>query len=726
VGLLLTTQQALIDLRHSRDREQRVLEGIVRFSERVLPSVREQGFWDSVVDGATETFECESCLALELGGDDVVLLAARGPRPTLGADLMAVGRLIRDCLQRRISFLEEGELPALSFAWGGLATLMIAPIHVVDGAKSQVLVAAVSTRKKSFFSTFDALCLPGMRVFASHVEVLHEMFHARHSIAEHVAELDRSNAALAEANQSLRLRMEEQARAEAAVRESASKYRQLFEDSADGMALVSSDTQVIVESNTALCVMCDLAPNQLIGAQLTSILVQRESSAAAQGRYEGDALVREEWLRVSSAPELPVEIRVSTLQTDGLDYDLCVFRDLSYRQRAEAEQDALRAQLAQAQRMESIGRLAGGVAHDFNNLLTVISGNTELLLEVPDLSGDSSELLAEVREASRRARALTQQLLMFSRKQVIKPLPGDMNRTIVASFRIYRSLIGEDISLCFDPCQEPTPIFVDDQQFDQLLSNLLINARDAIHAVEAASRRCEIHVSTSVIRQGSPLGAPAVRLVVRDDGIGMDEATLQSIFEPFFSTKERGQGTGLGLSTVLGVVHQNHGRIEVTSEVGAGATFSVYWPLMEHGRAAGTGPATPAGPTRGTERVLLVEDDAAVRRVQGRLLSRLGFAVTECSSGASALKVIDQGTQVDILVTDVVMPQMNGRELAAAIQQRIPGLPVLFVSGYTDDIVARQGVVREGVALLEKPFTQAALGARVRELLDWKGPTGRE
>jgi PAS domain S-box-containing protein len=721
VGLLLTTQQALIDLRHKRDREQRVLDGIVRFSERVLPAASEPAFWESVVDAGTETFECESCLAVELVGDGVVLLAARGPRPCSAHELGIAGRLIADSLRRRLSFVEEAELAGLSFAGGGVATVMLAPIHRAEGGPSRALVASVSTRKKPFFPTFDALCVPGLRMFASHVDVLHQMLRTRQRIAGQVTELDRSNAALAEANRNLEQRMEERLRAEAAVRESESKYRQLFEDSADGMALVAVDTLAIVECNTALCVMCHQAPTQLIGERLAGLLVPRAAAAQGQGRYEADLLVLEESLRVPNAPPVPVEIRVSRLRADGRDYDLCMFRDLSYRQRAEAEQEALRAQLAQAQRMESIGRLAGGVAHDFNNLLTVISGNTDMLLEAPDLSSDSVDLLSEVREGSRRARALTQQLLMFSRKQVIKPLAGDMNRTIVASLRIYRSLIGEDVSLRFDPCEDPTPIFVDEQQFDQLLSNLLINARDAIHQVDAASRRCEIQVSTSVVRQGSPLGGPAVRLVVRDTGIGMDEATLQIIFEPFFTTKGVGQGTGLGLATVLGVVHQNHGRIEVESKVGAGSTFSVYWPLLEAEQAEDAAPSSPPRSPRGTEHVLLVEDDSRVRRLEGRLLRRLGFAVTECDSGESALGVLDQVMPVDILVTDVVMPQMNGRELADVVRRRIPGLPVLFVSGYTDDIVARQGVVREGVSLLEKPFTQAALGTSVRELLDGRG-----
>jgi CheY-like chemotaxis protein len=370
--------------------------------------------------------------------------------------------------------------------------------------------------------------------------------------------------------------------------------------------------------------------------------------------------------------------------------------------------------------MESIGRLAGGVAHDFNNLLMVICGNTELMKTDPSLPLRHQEAIAEVLEASRRAQALTQQLLMFSRKQVIRPVPTELNRQIEESLRLYRRLIGEDITLTFSPCLDETPVLADQQQFDQLLGNLLLNARDAIHEQPVNTRVSEIRVSTQLVRVGSPLhaGAPAVRLTVADTGVGMDDETRQNIFEPFFTTKEVGKGTGLGLSTVLGVIQQNHGVIEVESAPGRGSTFHVYWPMHREVAAPVVEEASLL-PTTGSEHVLLVEDEDQVRTFMVRGLNRLGFSVTACSSGEHALQMLADGAPPpDVLVTDVVMPRMNGSQLADKVQAHFPGLPVLFVSGYTDDIVAQQGIVREGVELLEKPFSPDTLGRRIRRLLD--------
>ena len=309
---------------------------------------------------------------------------------------------------------------------------------------------------------------------------------------------------------------------------------------------------------------------------------------------------------------------------------------------------------------------------------------------------------------------------MFSRKQVIRPELTDLNRQIESSLRIYRRLIGEDISLYFSPCPDDAPVMADKQQFDQLLGNLLLNARDAIHESAEHDRVSEIRVSTRLMRTGSPLdgGGPAVRLTVADTGRGMDEATRQNIFEPFFTTKEVGKGTGLGLATVLGVVQQNLGTIEVTSEPGRGSVFEVYWPLHQ-AKPVAPAPPEPPPPSTGTERVLLVEDEDQVRTFMVRGLRGLGFSVTAYESGETAVRQMARGVlKPDILVTDVVMPGMNGRQVAEALRAQLPDLPVLFVSGYTDDIVAQQGIVREGVELLEKPFSPDILGRRIRQILD--------
>jgi signal transduction histidine kinase len=592
VSLLLSTQQELIGVRDRRDREHKVLEGIVRFSERVAPATDEGAFWERVVDAAVETFECESCLAVELEQGALRVLASRGPRPASQEEQRSLATLLSDCANWRTSLIEGDALRALRFQGGGVATVMLATVHQSDSGPLRALVAAVTARKKPFFPQSDALSVPGLRMFASHVHVLHEMLSSRQLIANQVAALDRSNAEL---------------------------HQRMLEQ-----------------------------------------------------------------------------------------------------QRAAQEQDRLRQELAQSRRMESIGRLAGGVAHDFNNMLMVICGNTELMQLDSALPQQHQESLAQVLAASQRAQALTQQLLMFSRKQVIRPVPVQLNQLIEDSLRIYRRLIGEDIRLDFAPCAEPTPALADRQQFDQLLGNLLLNARDALHAT--AGRAKEVRVTTRIVREASPLasGAPAVCIDVRDTGIGMDERTRQNIFEPFFTTKEVGKGTGLGLATVLGVIQQNHGTVEVRSAPGEGSTFSVYWPLSEASEAAPADvrPVPPAAPAR-HEHVLLVEDEDQVRNFMAKGLEHEGFTVTACPTAECALEKLAHGiVQPAVLITDVVMPRMNGGELAEAVRQRYPGLPVLFVSGYTDDIIAQHGIVREGVALLEKPFSPRVLARKVRELVD--------
>jgi signal transduction histidine kinase/CheY-like chemotaxis protein len=593
VSLLLSTQQELIDLRDRRDREHKVLEGIVRFSERAGPAVDEPTFWERVVDSAVETFDCESCLAVSLAQGKLSVLAARGPRPSSEPECAALATLLTECSVWKTSLIEGDGLQAVRFHGGGVATVLFATVDGDPKGELRALVAAVTQRKKPFFPRFDALSVPGLRMFASHVNVLHEMLLSRKVIADQVAALDRSN------------------------------------------------------------------------AELEQRMIQQ--------------------------------------------------------QRAAEEQDRLKGELAQARRMESIGRLAGGVAHDFNNMLMVICGNTELMQLDSSLGPHHQQSLAEVLAASHRAQALTQQLLMFSRKQVIRPTLLDLNLQIADSLKLYRRLIGEDIRLEFTPCTEPTPVLADRQQFDQLLGNLLLNARDAVHAAAHGNAR-EVHVSTHLVRGASPLpgGLDAIRLDVRDSGIGMDETTRQNIFEPFFTTKDIGKGTGLGLATVLGVIQQNHGRIEVQSVLGQGSTFSVYWPLASTATTenAAAEPLQRTRTSRG-EHVLLVEDEDQVRNFMIKGLEHEGFTVTACPNADCALEKLAQAVvQPDVLVTDVVMPRINGGQLAEAVRQRYPGLPVLFVSGYTDDIIAQHGIVRDGVALLEKPFSPSALAHKVRELLD--------
>ena len=731
VAMLLATQQSLIDLRHRRDRELRVLEGIVHFSELALPGAAdEEMFWDSAVETATETFECELCLAVELEETRMRVLASRGPDQGSPAEILTLGTVISRNLQGSSMLLEGEALAGCTLAGGPIGTLMLAAISKPEMGPWRALLAAVSARKQVFFPTFDSFSVPGLRMFANHLHVVYETLRARQRIAAQLEELDSSHNALEQANANLEERIAEQHRAEAALRESEAKYRHLFEDSADGMALLEIDTLVVLDCNPALCKLTERTRYSLLGQPISELLVPRkgdEASDPTRDRREGELLVLQDHLRTASNHTVPVEIRVSQLRVDGREFRLCIFHDLSHRRRAEEEQERLRSQLAQSRKMESIGRLAGGVAHDFNNLLTVICGYSEMLQSEPNLEPYQQEQLREILDASNRAKALTQQLLMFSRKQVMRPAAADMNQVISASLRIYGRLLGEDISLQFVPCIDPTPILADTQQLDQILGNLLINARDAIHACKPPAKTREILIRTALVPKvpSSPSQGPHVQLSVRDTGAGMDRATLQSIFEPFFTTKDVGKGTGLGLATVFGVVQQNKGIIEVESAPGEGATFTVFWPLRKE-EAVASSPTAAAKATNagGREQILLVEDDHRVREFTVQGLRTFGYEVIAAENGPRALDLLAGGKVAPaILVTDVVMPEMNGRELAEAVQRQRPGLPVLFISGYTDDIVAQHGILRDGVALLEKPFSTSALVHKIRSLLDGR-PAG--
>ncbi len=383
------------------------------------------------------------------------------------------------------------------------------------------------------------------------------------------------------------------------------------------------------------------------------------------------------------------------------------------RLRAEQEQEQLRAQLLQAQKMESVGRLAGGVAHDFNNLLTVINGRSEVMLL--DLPADSAlrEDVTEIRNAGVRAAALTQQLLAFSRQQVLQPRVLDLNQVVADTERLLLRLLGEDVELSVALGAELGRVLADPSQLHQVLMNLVVNARDAM----PSGGRLTIATS-NVDAEGAGSAPPPgryVRLSVTDTGIGMDAETRRRIFEPFFTTKPLGRGTGLGLSTVYGIVDQSGGRIEVTSEVEAGSTFQIDLPRVD--RPVDGVAATVLAPT-GTETVLVVEDQPDVRRVTSRMLRSAGYRVLEAGGADEALAVAAaHGGPLHLLVTDVVMPGTSGPTLAARLAAVRPGIRALFVSGYAPDVVVHHGMLDGGPAFLQKPFTVAALGQKVREVL---------
>ena len=406
-------------------------------------------------------------------------------------------------------------------------------------------------------------------------------------------------------------------------------------------------------------------------------------------------------------------IKVPLTASDGVPHVLGVATEIT--QRKELEH-----QLRQSQKMEAVGQLAGGIAHDFNNVLTAILGYTRLLLKEPGLIPQQRDDITEIEEAAERAASLTRQLLAFSRKQIMQPTVLNVNEVVQGMRSLLRRLIGEHIALvaAFDP--EPVFVRADHGQLQQVIVNLSVNARDAMPAggtLMLATARVELGADFVASHPGSTAG-PHVRLIVSDNGMGMDADVRRRVFEPFFTTKPVGKGSGLGLATVYGIVKQSGGYIDVESQPGHGSTFTIYLPRVAAPTESVSEAPAPA-PRPGRETVLLVEDESGVRALARRALQQFGYSVLEASNGVEALTVARaSGDPIDLLLTDVVMPEMGGRELAQTLRRERPGTRVLFTSGYPDSGGMALDVAQSGVPYLPKPYSPNELAQKVREVLD--------
>jgi PAS domain S-box-containing protein len=400
---------------------------------------------------------------------------------------------------------------------------------------------------------------------------------------------------------------------------------------------------------------------------------------------------------------------------------LGVATDITDRKRAEQALDESEQQLRQSQKLEAVGRLAGGVAHDFNNLLTVIMGYSDMLLR-SELEDEVREKLAEINKAADRAASLTRQLLAFSRKQVLKPEVINPNALIEGTGKMLRRLIGEDIEVLTALREDVGKVNADPGQIEQVLINLVVNARDAMPRggtitietgnVTLDEAYADLHFAVS---SGS-----YVMLAVSDTGMGMDAETRKHIFEPFFTTKELGKGTGLGLSMVYGIVKQSGGNIWVYSEPGKGTTFKIYLPLV-HSEVAERSLAgeARAASQPATETILLIEDEEMVRNLAVNILQERGYRVLAALNGEEAIEFAESHAgAIDMMITDVVMPRMNGKQIAERVSNFRPGIPVLYMSGYTDEAIVHHGVIEAGTNFIEKPFTSGGLASKIREILD--------
>ena len=378
-------------------------------------------------------------------------------------------------------------------------------------------------------------------------------------------------------------------------------------------------------------------------------------------------------------------------------------------------------QVRLAQRMETIGRLSSGLAHDFNNLLTAILGQCDLLLRRLPEGEPARKGIEEIRTAGERAAGLTRQLLAYSRRQVLKPRVIDLNASVTSMVPMLRRLIGETIDLNPTLQTDLGRVEADPSQVEQIIMNLVVNARDSMpHGGRVVVETSNADLDETFAKRHVPTRPGSyVMLAVSDTGVGMNKATLARIFEPFFTTKQLGKGTGLGLATVYGIVKQSDGYIWVYSEPGMGSTFKIYLPRVDAEVSLEDARETPPPLPSGSETVLLVEDDRTVRMLAGEMLRMNGYTVLQARDGREALDLVRRhGQPIHLLLTDVVMPEMSGRQLAKWVADIQPGIRVLYMSGYTDGVIAHHGVLDAGVAYLQKPFTADFLARKVREVLD--------
>jgi signal transduction histidine kinase len=474
-------------------------------------------------------------------------------------------------------------------------------------------------------------------------------------------------------------------RAEVGMRESEERLRLIFDHVSDAL-FIADDSGRIIDANPAACSLSGHSTDKL-----RSLTVQAALPS-------GDGMV--------------LDVRSTTFAPGVLVYTV---RDLTRQRKLED-------QLAQAQKMEAVGQLAGGVAHDFNNLLTVIMSYSSLLLSDGQTSEEVRGDIQEISNAAERAASLTRQLLAFSRKQVLQMRPVSVNAIVADVQKMLHRLIGEDISVTTHLDSDLGLINADPGQLEQVLINLAVNARDAMPgggALTIATDNADLTDEHGDRHLGAAPGK-YVMLAVTDTGTGMTKEVQQRLFEPFYTTKGAGKGTGLGLATVHGIVKQSGGDIYVYSELGHGTTFKVYFPrLAKEAEVVMTTAEYRAVTPRGTETLLLAEDDEALRALGARVLTALGYNVLVARTGADALRIVaEHKGPIDLVATDVVMPEMNGSELVIKVLEARPGIRVLFMSGYTDDEVMRRGVIDGQTAFLQKPFTPDLLAYKVREVLD--------
>jgi PAS domain S-box-containing protein len=501
---------------------------------------------------------------------------------------------------------------------------------------------------------------------------------------------------------------------------------QLIESAPEAIAIVGPD-MVVQRINREFTRLFGYLPGEACGRDLDTLIVPADKKDEGMRVNRDVDLGQTASLETVRQSKDGTQIEVSILTTPvkltaGRTAMFWIYRDIRERKRVEN-------QLRQAQKMEAVGRLAGGVAHDFNNLLTVINGYGDLLLHSLQKSDPVRSKVEQMRRAGERAAELTQQLLAFSRKQIVQPKALDLNSLVADSEKMFSRLIGEDIQLTTILSPSLGQILADPGQIHQVLMNLLVNARDAMPnggkmIIETANVELDAGFAARHAQVQAPAG-PYVLLAISDTGSGMDEQTRQHIFEPFYTTKGVGGGTGLGLSTVYGIVKQGGGWIWVYSELGQGTTFKIYLPRIDVPRA-GDASEFAATELNGSETLLLVEDQDDVRQLASAVLASRGYRILEAANGDDAVVLSERYQDpIHLMVTDVVLPGMNGKQVAEKLQALRPGMKVLYTSGYPEAVIAQRGVLDGNVAYISKPYTPDGLAAKVREVLQADSPARR-
>ena len=514
--------------------------------------------------------------------------------------------------------------------------------------------------------------------------------------------------------------------AQKALRESEAQYSDLFRNMTEGVALheLICDSQGrpidyrFLKVNPAFEQLTGLTADRVVGRRVLEVLpttephwIETYGAVAKEGRatrFENYSAALGRYFRVTAFRPRPGQF-------------CTLFDDITELKKNEKDRQLLENQLQQSQRVEAVGRLAGGVAHDFNNMLAVIVGNAELVREHLDVSSPLQADLTEIIKASKRSADLVKQLLAFASRQTIMPRILNLNDTIASMLNMLKRLIGEEVSLDWSPRADLWNVKLDPSQIDQILVNLTVNARDAINGVGKIGILTDNVTIPQTGREG-PVETPwgdYVRICISDNGCGMEAETQAHIFEPFFTTKQEGIGTGLGLSTVYGIVKQNHGFIRVTSNPGEGARFDIYLPRHQSATQPGkTSISLAAAEQPGSETILLVEDEPALLALIQALIKKMGYTVLTASGSEEAIKVSTAYVgNIHLLMTDVVMPEMSGHELWQRLIRQRPGLRSLYISGYTADIIAHHGVIESNIHFLQKPFSRESLAAKLREVL---------